>query len=104
MCEGRKLTGTVLKECIRQNNPNPGQFLPHNISLAVPGAAVVFNPAQELIHTQREAKSQITFEKFGHRDDQEQMEKGGSVFNSGGTASSGFWLPYLTSVQLLKFQ
>lgn len=75
MCEGRKLTGTVLEECIRQNNPNPGQFLPHNISLAVPGAAVVFNPAQELIHTQREAKSQITFEKFGHRDDQEQMEK-----------------------------
>lgn len=65
----------MLKECIRQNNPNPGQFLPHNISLAVPGAAVVFNPAQELIHTQREAKSQITFEKFGHRDDQEQMEK-----------------------------
>lgn len=64
-----------MEECIRQNKPNPDQFLPHDVSLTVPETAVLFNPEQEWIHTQREAKSQITSKKFGHRGHQEQKEK-----------------------------
>lgn len=64
----------MLEGCKRQHKPNPVQCLLHNVSLAAPGTAVVCNPAQELIHTQREAKSQITSKKCGHRGHQEQRE------------------------------
>lgn len=60
MCEGRKLTGIVLEDCVRQSDPNVEQLHPYSVSLAVLGNAVVFNSAEYSIHSKKEAKSKIS--------------------------------------------
>lgn len=74
VCEGRKLMGIVLEDCIRQDNPNLEQFHPYSVSLAIPGMAIAFNSGEDSIHSQREAKSKIAFMKYGHWGHQEGNE------------------------------